>query len=329
MSSDKNFSENFVEIIPLGNAPLELGVISPKMIEIIEQTQKSNKKTLIFYNRRGSASAWICRDCGFFEKCPNCDIAFSYHSFPRRRLLCHQCNMSSEITISCPNCHWNNFTTVGVGIEQIANKIQKITGLQVGILDSDHIKKSSEIPSLVENSDIILSTNLGALLSDESIGSVIFALFEINFSIPEYSLDEELFAQVSYFKKQKKPLYIQTFMNDNPLLQNLVFGNFRSYFDSLKAERKKFSYPPFVDFVIIRIHHKEKNFVKNLQNGLLEHIQKCDISETFLAFDTDIWEKSHGEWMQKIILKGKNVSDILEQISPFIIKNRHIFVDWQ
>lgn len=155
---------------------------------------------------------------------------------------------------------------MGVGIEQIAEKLHKMTNLQVGILDSDHIKKSSEIPNLIEKSDIIISTSLGALLSDESIGAVIFALFEINFSIPEYSLDEELFAQISYFKKQQKPLYIQTFMTDNPLLQNLVFGNFRSYFDALKSERKKFSYPPFVDFVIIRIHHREKIFVKNLQN---------------------------------------------------------------
>ena len=82
------------------------------MYEIIAEQINNNKKTLIFYNRRGSASAWICQDCGFFEKCPNCDIAFSYHIFPRKRLVCHHCNMIDEINNSCPNCHGNRFSTV-------------------------------------------------------------------------------------------------------------------------------------------------------------------------------------------------------------------------
>ncbi len=60
----------------------------------------------------------------------------------------------------------------------------------------------------------------------------------------------------------------------------------------------------------------------------MEHIQKEDLSETFLAFDMDIWEKTHGDWLQKIVLKGKNVSDILTVIAPLIVRNRHISVHW-
>ena len=91
------------------------------MLDIIAEQNKNNKKTLIFYNRRGTASAWICQDCGFFEKCQNCDIAFSYHNFPKKHLLCHQCNYSQEVTFTCPQCSSYRFSTVGVGIEQIAD----------------------------------------------------------------------------------------------------------------------------------------------------------------------------------------------------------------
>lgn len=260
-----NLDKGFIEIIPLGNTPLELGVISPKMLEIIEDIYRKNLKTLIFYNRRGSASAWICRDCGFFEKCPQCDIAFSFHNFPKKKLLCHQCGTAAEVIHTCPNCHGNNFTTVGVGIEQIQEKIAEKTHLCVEILDSDHIKKSREIPDFIASAEVILSTNLGALVSDDSIGAIIFALFELNFSIPEYDLDEELFAQISYAKKQNKPVYIQTFSADHPMLREAVFGNFRSYLDILKSERKKFLYPPFVDFISIHIHHSDKNSVTRMR----------------------------------------------------------------
>lgn len=148
-----------------------------------------------------------------------------------------------------------------------------------------------------------MATSLASLLIDKRIGAVIFPLFEVNISIPDYRLEEELYTHISYIKKQKIPLYIQTFAPEYPLLQEIVFGNYKSFLQVLKEERKNFSYPPFVDFVTIKIHHKEKIQVQNMISGLLERIEKEDLSEIFLAYDKDLWDKYHGEWMKKIILK--------------------------
>lgn len=218
---------------------------------------------------------------------------------------------------------------MGVGIELVAAALERnFPELTLGIIDSDHIRRSCEVFPLIDRSDIILSTQMGALIADPRIASVIFPLFELNYSVPEYDFEESLYAQVSYIKKQKKPIFLQTFSPENPLIQELVFGNFRSYLEVLKKERRDFHYPPYVDFVTIRVHHRDQERVRHWIVALREMIAECDLSETFVASDTDIWEKHHGEWMQKIILKGKNVSDILSHISASIVKNRHIFVDW-
>lgn len=116
MNSDK---DSIIERIPLGNQPLEAGCIAFRTLEIITEQLQNHKKTLIFYNRRGMASAWICQDCGFFDKCENCDIAFSYHAHPKKSLLCHQCNHRKNITLYCPKCGSHHMSTVGVGIEQV------------------------------------------------------------------------------------------------------------------------------------------------------------------------------------------------------------------
>lgn len=324
-----SLDRGMIEIIPLGNRPVEAGCVTEKMIEIISENVAKWQKTLVFYNRRGSASAWICRDCGFFEKCENCDIALSYHTFPRKHLLCHQCNAKKNPTFECPRCHNYNFVTLGFGIEQIAENIALRSGVRVEIFDSDHAKKPREIFEKIESAEVIVSTNLGSLFSDERIASVIFALFEVNISVPEYDLEEELYAQISYFKKQQKSLYIQTFAPEHLLLQEIVFGNYKTFLDALKKERKAFSYPPFSDFAIIRVRHRDKMQVKNMLAWLVEHIEKIPKNKTFFAYDTDIFEKSHGEFMQKIILKWTEVSDILEKISPLVIRNKNIFVDWQ
>lgn len=299
MNSDKGI----IEIIPLGNRPAEAFVVTEKIIEVIAENVNRGQKTLIFYNRRGAASAWICRDCGFFEKCPNCDIAFSYHNFPHKHLLCHQCSEKKKPNFECPHCHNHNFVTVGVGIEQIAENITKRSGVAVEIFDTDHAKKPREIIQKLESAEVIIATSLGSLVQDYRIGSVIFALFEVNISVPEYDLEEELYAQISYIKKQNLPLYIQTFAPEHPLLQAIVFGNYKNFLDVLKSERKAFLYPPFVDFVTIRVHHRDKIFVKNTISALVEHISTLLQKDIFFAYDDELFEKSHGEWMQKVILK--------------------------
>ena len=75
-------------------------------------------------------------------------------------------------------------------------------------------------------------------------------------------------------------------------MQEIVFGNYKSFLSTLKSERKNFSYPPYVDFVTIRVYHKEKQAVQHLIAGLVERIEAEDLSETFLAYDREIWEKS-------------------------------------
>ncbi len=97
-------SSSSITIIPLQTTILEAPSISKDIVSVIESTRKSGKKSLIFYSRRGNARAWICADCGYFEKCPHCDIALAYHTIPDKHLICHQCNAKSPFPIACPQC---------------------------------------------------------------------------------------------------------------------------------------------------------------------------------------------------------------------------------
>lgn len=180
----------------------------------------------------------------------------------------------------------------------------------------------------VQNADIIIATSMAIFLNNSDIGAVIFPLFELNNSVPEYDFEESLYLHIMYWKKRNLPIFIQTFSPQNPILEALIFGNYRSFLDILKKERKQFSYPPFSDFVFIHVHNKQKSEVQKMIQGLVERIESLKNDDIFMAYDRDVWEKYHGEWMQKIILKGRGVSDILEHISSSIVRNRHIYVDW-
>ena len=61
--------------------------------ELLEKLKKSlptgqagvekREKIILFINRRGKASAILCRDCGHIVKCKNCDVPLIMHALPR------------------------------------------------------------------------------------------------------------------------------------------------------------------------------------------------------------------------------------------------------
>lgn len=98
-------TESVITIIPLQTAKLDAPYLSQELCTVLESVKASGKKSLIFYSRRGNARAWICGDCGHYEKCPHCDIAFAYHTTPKKCLICHQCSTLAPFPIVCRNCH--------------------------------------------------------------------------------------------------------------------------------------------------------------------------------------------------------------------------------
>lgn len=160
------------------------------------------------------------------------------------------------------------------------------------------------------------------------IGAVIWLSFELNLSIPSYHIEEDIYHEISYYKKQGLPLYIQTYTPDHPLLREIIDGNTRSFLSYLSRERIEFRYPPFAELATIRIHDEQKKKVEDIMSKLINKISIIKLPSTFLAFDTNIWEKYGGEWQQKIVLKDKSLSYVLRDLEVEIVRNRGVTLEW-
>lgn len=318
-------------IIPLANQKLVAGLISYQVQELIQENLKANKKTLLFYNRRAHSHAWICQDCGYFESCPDCDIALAYHKNPKPVLRCHHCSRVSPIPEKCPRCHSLFSIPVGVGIQQIQEGLQSIfETAEIYRIDSDSADRIDPMQEKIHSADIILSTQKWNLIQHDDIASVVFVLFEANFSVPSYDIEEHIYHSIAYFKKQNIAMYIQTFMPNHPILRSVVFENYHDFLTQiLVPERKAFSYPPFDDFVIIRVHHLKKEVVQSLITKLTQVIQPQLTDAIFFSAESDVWTRSQGQWNQKIILKWRWILDIIEILTPYIVRNRSVHLEWQ
>ena len=322
--------ESFIHIIPLATEHLHAPHISDTLLRLIIDEKKVWKKVVIFYNRRGHSRAYICEDCGAYEKCRHCDIALAYHSDKKGSLICHQCNTKSHVPLICPQCGGARFASVWVGIQRIETELRDVLGegFRIQRIDSDTGGKTPEILALVEESDIILATNRAFFLTHPSIGAFVYLLFEINLSIPEYDIEEITALELSQLKRRKIPLYIQTYTPDHPLLDMLMFGNQKSLIASIQEERKAFLYPPYSELATLRIHDENKDRVSKMIAQLMNKLSLLKRETTRIVHDTEIWEKSRGEWVQKIILRDRDLSYLIGEFEVEIVRNRSITLEW-
>lgn len=161
----------FLHIVSLAEEYLHAPFISDTLLRVIQEQKANHKKTLIFYNRRGNSRAYICEDCGHYEKCPHCDIAFAYHNEKSPFLICHQCSAKSSVPLSCKKCSGNHFTGVGVGIQRVESDLIKNLGNNFTIqrIDSDTNEKVEDILQKINSVDIILASNRALSLTHPDI----------------------------------------------------------------------------------------------------------------------------------------------------------------
>jgi primosomal protein N' (replication factor Y) (superfamily II helicase) len=234
--------------------------------------------------------------------------------------------VKSPFPIICAKCSWSKIEPVGIGIQQVEEHLEKILGKSYSIirLDSDTPGKVADLYEGINVSDIVLSTNIGGSIIHQDIGAVIWLSFEVNLSIPSYHIEEDIYDEISYYKKQGVDIYIQTYTPDHPLLREIMDGNTRSFISMLSRERKSFGYPPYGEVVTLRIHDESQKKVADIMTKMIHKIGIIKKPSTFFAFDTDIRERSHGEWQQKIILKDTDLSYILRDLEVEIVRNRSV-----
>ncbi|OWK26985.1 MAG: hypothetical protein US76_02040 [Parcubacteria group bacterium GW2011_GWA2_38_13b] len=76
-------------------------IFSRKLLEELKKSIEKKEKIILFINRRGEASAILCRDCGYIVKCGNCETPMVTHV--KSQIL----NPKSQINSKFPAQGWS------------------------------------------------------------------------------------------------------------------------------------------------------------------------------------------------------------------------------
>ena len=101
-------------------------IFSHELTDALSLTLKRGEQTILFLNRRGTATYVFCRDCGYVVKCPRCDTPLTYHVSSGEKLLCHRCGYQRQMAKRCPECNGANIRAYGLGSEKVEAEVQAL-----------------------------------------------------------------------------------------------------------------------------------------------------------------------------------------------------------
>lgn len=245
-------------LIDLRQEKIERGRwIAPPLARAVYQRLEAGEQSLLFLNRRGYAPLTVCRACGYFFECSDCDARMVEHRY-RGRLMCHQCGATKPIPTECPKCGRDDCLSVsGPGVERLAEEAaERFDGARIALLSSDMAPGSSvkeAVASIARGDvDIIIGTQIVAkghnfpLLTLVGVIDADLGLQGGDLRAAERSF--QLIRQVAgRAGRADKPgvAMIQTAAPDHPVMTSLLSGDEEAFLRQLAEERRAAGAPPY------------------------------------------------------------------------------------
>jgi primosomal protein N' (replication factor Y) len=258
--------------------------ITQPIIDAVTASLAEGRQSLLYLNRRGSATSQVCDDCGHVSSCPNCLMPLTFHA-DLLRLICHHCNFRQVSPAVCPECHGASLKLLGGGTKRIEAEVERLwPEARLARLDRDsatlsHIK--AVYKGLRDGSiDIVIGTQMIAKGLDlPAIDTVGVINADTLLHVPDFSAAErtyQLLTQVSgRTGRGDRPgrVFIQTHTPEHPAIQAAARGDYAGFASAELAQRQLLRYPPFVYLLKLTVAAKTQAAAMAAAGNLARQLQ--------------------------------------------------------
>ena len=305
--------------------------LSDKLITEIEHTLANGKQSLLFHNRRGTASTTLCDQCGWTALCSRCFVPYTLHA-DRHALTCHICGKHEPVPTSCPVCHNASIIHKGIGTKLLETELQKLfPHAHIARFDADTATTGSVDQRYKElydgDIDIIIGTQVIAKGLDlPHLRTVGVVQADAGLSLPDYTSGErtfQLLAQVVGRVGRTKHLtsvIVQSYQPQHPSVVDGITQNYAHFYQETLATRKRALFPPFRYLLRLTCVYKtEAAAIRNAQLLARTLRQVAPQTVDILGPTPAFYERQHDTYRWQLVLKSARRTELvqlLEHIPP-------------
>jgi len=300
----------------------EFSFVSEFVEDLLEKSQRENKRVFLLTSRKGLAPMIVCGDCGQIVTCDHCSAPMVLYGKNAREkenfLKCRKCGVVRTAGVKCKKCEGWRLNTLGAGIETVAEEIKKkLPEKEVLILDKDHASTPTQIKKIVakfyeEPASILIGTEMALLYLHEQVDNTVIISIDAMFSLPDFRIRERILNILMKTKDlARESFIIQTRHAEDLLFRHALDGNLAEFYRFEFAERKKYDFPPFTTIIKISSVRSTEQALNNDFKALEEVFKDYDFNY-YPAFT----ERVKGRYLMNGIIrveKNKWPNDDLRQ----------------
>jgi len=305
-------------------------VLSRALVDGIRQRLDRGEQSLILLNRRGFATAIICRQCSATLECPNCSITLTIHkrsgtSLPGRSPQgegwngrCHYCNFIKPVPKVCEKCAAPYMERVGFGTERVEAEVRKaFPKARVARVDRDTVRrKGSLVQTLAKVArkevDVLIGTQMiakGHDFPDVTLVGVISA--DVGLGLADFRSNERTFQLLTQVAGRagrgelRGEAIIQSLLPKHYAITLACTQDYRAFYETEIKYRKTMRYPPQVAMVNVVVRGRAFEDAMKAARALANDT-KAATGFALLGPAPAPLTKLRGEHRAQFFLKGAN-----------------------
>jgi len=250
---------------------------------------------ILLQNRRGFSHVLECFECGYVEKCDNCEVSLTFHA-TKKHLRCHYCGFVKKPPSICPKCSGTELRMHAFGTQQVQQELQQLFPKAVILrMDRDTTSAKGAHNKILKQfesgeADILLGTQMVAKGLDfprVTLVGVISA--DTQMLLPDFRASEgtfQLLTQVSGRAGRSNlagEVIIQTLQPDHYSLKHVILHDSRGFYREELEYRRELDYPPFSRIVLLEFSGERENEVQHHAKKFAEFLVMHNQQNRFIV----------------------------------------------
>ena len=233
------------------------GMFSRSLQEALATVLERQEQAMLFLNRRGTNTYVFCRDCGYVERCPNCDIPITYHQYDQV-MRCHLCGYQSSPPRVCPNCQSARIRYFGAGTQHVEQELISVFPMaRVLRWDADTARTPSAHEELLQRfidrkADVLVGTQMVAKGLDLPLVTLVgMVSADVGLNLPDFRAGERTFQLLTQVAGRAGRgllggrAVLQTYQPDHYIIEAAAAQDYAQFYRQEIAYRRELGYPPF------------------------------------------------------------------------------------
>ena len=312
-------------------------VFSRLLRERLEETLAAERQAVLFLNRRGAASAVVCRNCGHAMRCARCSASLAYHEPPdgkgAGRLRCHHCGRARGAPARCPKCRSARIRYLGLGAQRLVDEARRVApGARVLRWDSDAVTDARAHERLLRTfaareADVLVGTQMIAKgLDVPTVDLVGVVLADIGLHAPDFRAPERTFQLLTQVAgragRGARPgcAVIQTYAPDHYAVQAAAAQDYEAFYAEEMERRRELRNPPFSKLIRLLFGHSDNRTAareaERLAGLLRRTAREWGMSDTDVIGPAPSYPpRVRNAWRWRIIVRAPEPRILLDKIA--------------